>query len=86
MHTVYKFAAPLPGQRLVHAAPAPFKILTLQLQNGVPTMWALVNTNDEKVECRFTALGTGHELPEWATRYVGTYQLPDGTVWHVWHE
>ena len=59
--------------------------LSVQLQGGVPTLWALTVAGDPLVERNVLTVGTGHEFSfngkEHA--FIDTYQLEDGTVWHV---
>jgi hypothetical protein len=58
------------------------EILTVQLQNGSPWIWALVDTSEELVERNFNIVGTGWELEEFNHKYITTFQ--NGSyVWHV---
>lgn len=69
--------------------PASAEVLTVQLQQGKPVLWALVNPTAPEEARRFLIAGTGHDLPPGVSRrrYVGTFQIPDPvfgvTVWHV---
>lgn len=61
------------------------RILSVQVQNGVPCIWALVDTNSEKVTRILQCRGTGHDcegvIPD---RFVGTFQLHGGAlVFHL---
>ncbi len=60
------------------------ELLTVQIQNGEPCLWARVDT-DEMIEVRQIAIhGTGHELPDTTRKYIGTYQMANGTlIFHV---
>lgn len=67
------------------------EILTIQVQNGFPTIWYLID--DDKPLCRRTLeiFGTGNpikELPPTQTRqYIGTFQLLSGAiVFHVFEK
>jgi hypothetical protein len=59
------------------------KVLTIQTQNGLPYIWALVDTD---VECDFryfTIVGTGHDFPE-ADDFTYINTIQDGPfVWHI---
>ena len=59
--------------------------LSVQLQGGVPTLWALTAVGGPLVERSVVTVGTGHKFSfnNRAHKFVDTYQLPDGTVWHV---
>lgn len=59
------------------------KVLTFQMQDEVPTIWALVNTQEFDNEVRrFDLLGTGFEFERTTDKsYIGTVQQG----WLVWH-
>lgn len=61
--------------------PADVEILTIQIQNGVPCIWALVSPDAPKRKVAFEIYGTGNPVPENAKRkYIGTYQLEKGAL------
>ena len=81
MRTIWKF--PLPGFNGYVMVPFGAEILTVQMQERVPCIWALVNPNAKKVPQEFRIFGTGHDVDvprNW--RYLGTVQN-GGLVWHV---
>lgn len=87
MKSIWKF--PLqdqPGRQIVEM-PKGARILSLQMQRGVPTIWALVDlpTIEDELPCQaFFIYGTGWEMPDSPGDYVGTYQSVSGRyVWHV---
>lgn len=58
------------------------EILSVQMQRGVITLWALVDPTAPVVTRSFVVVGTGHDLPDGNLMYRGTVQA--GTfVWHV---
>ena len=65
--------------------PGGSRILSVDNQNGVLTLWAMVNT-DRPVEPRHIRIvGTGHEIADKAAaslEFIGTV-LMDPFVWHV---
>ena len=79
MKTVYKYE--LRSQDSSISLPEEAEILTVQLQNGIPTLWALVDPENE-LETRFISIvGTGWEVAE-TVKYICTYM--DGPfVWHA---
>ena len=66
------------------------KFLSIQLQDGVPTVWAVCNigiTRKEKTYNIFK-VGTGHGwgIEHWSDEnYIGTIQ-ENGYVWHYFWE
>lgn len=79
MKTVHKF--PLWADAARVQMPAGARVLAVQIQNGVPCLWAEVDT-EQQLETRiFRTVGTGHELGDGLV-YVGTYQMPP-LVFHV---
>jgi hypothetical protein len=61
--------------------------LCIQMQFGTPCVWAIVDTEQEQEIRGFYIVGTGHEIPERAGRYVGTFQLGGGQyVFHLFEE
>ena len=62
------------------------KVLTVQVQHGIPVLWAEVDTKAEKEERCFEIFGTGNEMPEdmgVERRYICTIQMPGS--WVVLH-
>lgn len=61
------------------------EILTVQEQYGKPCLWALVDAESKKENRIFCIHGTGHDVSSsHAKKYVGTYQLMDGSlIFHV---
>lgn len=82
--TIYKYSLPLLASEFSIDMPKGSKILSLQLQDEWPTIWALVNHSVGLVTRKFIIVGTGFSLGlNWKVLdYVGTYQK-DGFVWHV---
>ena len=94
---IWKYQIPIREQFVYVEMPEGSIILpsTLQLQEGVPTFWALVDPKKPKVQRTFFIMGTGREFPEGGTfDYVGTIQMvrkyDDGhgrwdEITYVWH-
>lgn len=53
-------------------------LLDVQVQNGVPCLWARVDPLAPLVPRGFVTHGTGHAVPDTTVAYVGTYQINDG--------
>lgn len=62
--------------------PRDARILTLQLQDEEPTLWAVVDPQAPCEPRRFVIVGTGHPVPEDVGPYVGTWQWP-ALVFHL---
>lgn len=59
------------------------QILSLQLQKGIPTIWALVDPEAVTYTRRFFVVATGEEIGD-HLEYVGTFQVPESElVFHI---
>lgn len=62
------------------------EILSVQTQDDVPTVWALVDPKAPPVSRLFHIFGTGHPIPGLfgPSSFVATFQQRDGAfVWHM---
>lgn len=79
--TIYKYPLTLDGFSEEIEMPLGARILTLQTQGDIPTLWAIVDPRELMETRLFGAIGTGHPVPANGS-YVGTWQ--DGPyVWHL---
>lgn len=61
------------------------QVLTVQMQHGAATLWALVEPGASEDKRHFLIVGTGHSFDASGLRYVGTFQVAHGAlVWHLW--
>lgn len=76
MKTVLKF--PLGAANITRIKmPKGSNILSVQLHEGTPHIWALVDTEAKQMEMRTIAIfETGKPLFKDAKRYIGTFQIP----------
>ena len=83
MVSIWKFALQTIDKQKIKM-PVGAELLTVQVQNGEPCLWARVDT-EEPIEPRQIAIhGTGHELPDSTRKYIGTYQMAGDTlIFHV---
>ena len=82
MKKIYKYELPVDGG-IITIKQCIIKILSIQEQNGIPVMWAIVDPDNEAVEpLEIVAIGTGWELPTELEDYLGTAQDEYGYVWH----
>jgi len=79
MKTIYKYT--LHSQDCSLQLPKGAEILSVQLQNQIPTLWALVNPMTVTEERHICIVGTGWQVED-NMKYITTYM--DGYfVWHV---
>ncbi len=78
--TIWKF--PLTQENV--DMPQGSRLLTVQIQHGVPTLWAEVNPKEETVTRRLAVIGTGwvDGIPE-HLGYIATFQQ-GVMVFHVY--
>jgi hypothetical protein len=81
--TIYKYKLEKTIQEL--DIPVGGKVLSLQVQDNVPCIWVLVDSNKLKVTRTFETFGTGQTIPPpYVREYIGTFQLLRGNlVYHV---
>lgn len=80
---VWKYELKIVSEQKIEM-PVMAKLLCVQVQNGAPQLWALVNPNAPMERRRILTLGTGHPADGKPGEYVGTYQVEDGSlVFHV---
>lgn len=83
MKTIWKYPLPTAGAPSLYM-PAGAQILSLQVQGGVPCLWALVDPSRTQETRFFHIVGTGHELADNPGIYVGTFQVEGGEfVFHL---
>jgi hypothetical protein len=58
------------------------RVLTLQMQDDEPTLWAVVEPEAPPELRQFVIVGTGHEVPAGTGGYVGSWQWPS-LVFHL---
>lgn len=84
--SIWKFPIASPEQTTIKM-PGGAEILTIQTQNGMPCIWALVNPENDTEERCFEIFGTGHDVPVdmgIERKYINTFQLNGGgLVYHL---
>ena len=82
MSTIYKY--PLGPGRTKLLLPHGAQVLTVQMQQGEPCLWARVDPGNPPERRVFDTFGTGHKMPDDRTLvYVATFQMDGGAL--VWH-
>lgn len=82
--TIWKFVLNLADEQDV-LMPEGAAILSCQVQNGTPCIWALVRPDAPTQEVRrIQIFGTGHPMDVTPKVFVGTFQIHGGAlVFHV---
>lgn len=87
MITIYKYLLPT-AEVFELSLPKASRFLSLQLQNGQPCMWFLVDDAKPLFSRTFGICGTGNKFPDIGpaqlSEFLGTFQLNGGSlVFHV---
>lgn len=84
MKTIYKYNLSIQDSVKIDM-PLGSEILTVQIQKDALYVWALVETEEKKMETRiFRIVGTGHWFNLTYYRYISTFQMNEGIlVFHV---
>ena len=84
MRTIYKYRlASLFGPQQI-AVPLGAIPLTIQLQEGEPTLWCEVENTLSLDFMTLLVCGTGQPLSDSHGKYVGTWQEDSGLVYHAY--
>ena len=83
MNSIWKYPLKVVDEQTLDV-PEGAEVMTVQVQNGTPCLWARVDPAAPKIPRKIITRGTGHPVPETIWRYIGTYQIKDGAlVFHV---
>lgn len=81
-NTIWKFPFVIEDVVTV-SMPEDATVLSVQVQNGEPCIWAVVDPSNPIVMRIFHLRGTGHALGE-VGQFIGTFQMMDGgLVFHL---
>lgn len=82
--TIWKYELQVTDKQVIKI-PEGVQYLCVQVQNGVPCLWAIVDPTAELRDRRIETYGTGHPIAIHGKRkYLGSYQLKEGAlVFHV---
>lgn len=82
--TLYKYQLPSFSDVVDISMPSGAAVLHVDVQHGVPCLWARVDPLAPEVLRRFRIAGTGHTLGSNVGRHLGTFQLQGGSlIFHV---
>lgn len=80
---VFKYTLKVTDEQTIEI-PSPADLLTVQIQHGMPQLWAIVDENTKTRPITLLTVGTGNPMPDNYRKYLGTYQLSGGAlVFHV---
>ena len=78
---IYKY--PLTQTRTNIEMPLQSRVLCVQMQNDIPTVWAMIGNEGIKMNRTFVLIPTGFSTGTLNLDYIGTVQHLDGIVFHV---
>ncbi len=85
---IFKYEVPIQDSIIIDL-PVDSKILSFQIQNGKPYIWALVDPDELLVSRYFTIIPTGAEI-EYLSEilvYIGTVQMACGAmIFHLFED
>jgi hypothetical protein len=79
LETIWKFPLSVTDQVTIQV-PEGAQILSLQVQGGIPCLWAKVNPDNPKKPMKIGIYGTGHEHQEIPGIFIATFQMEGGTL------
>ena len=85
MKKIYKYELPIGGHTITIDDPIE-KVLSIQLQYGGPTMWAMIDFDLPNKSTHIISVGTGWEITAGVDEYIGTVQDEQGFVWHYFSQ
>lgn len=84
MKTIWKQRLDLVDEQIIFF-PIDSQLLCVQIQQGNPYIWALVDSEAPNSGYSILQCGTGHPTPDSKWTYLDTYQLENGIVLHVFY-
>lgn len=83
MKTIWKYQLDAVGKQRVYMKQKA-EILAVQVQDGNPCIWALVDPEQSSIQRTLRIYGTGQPIEDDPGRYIGTFQFDGGSlVFHV---
>lgn len=79
--TIWKFPLTTTDVQTVEI-PSDYEILTIQIQDGIAYMWALVSPDVRMIKIVIETFGTGQPMKNGLRKYIGTLQIPGPLVFH----
>ncbi len=89
MIAIHKFPLLVTDRQTIQI-PAYSRLLTVKLQDDVPTIWAMVDTTQEMIERDIVMFGTGQPIIKGLLlSFIGTVQIVnegDSFIWHIFED
>lgn len=87
MKAIYKYVVPFDNYPTINMHTI-YELLHVDNQNEQFCLWAIVDPESEKVETKFTIVGTGQRFDDYLDYdYVGSALFQGGLyVWHLFRE
>lgn len=61
------------------------KMLTVQVQNGVPCIWYESDPNNSLTDIKIAIYATGQDMPDIKQTYIATFQMEESKkIYHVY--
>lgn len=79
MKTVYKYRLDMAFPHQVISMDEGAQMLTVQIQDGIPHLWALVDPTRPHVIRTVSIIGTGQPMPDDGV-YISTFQMHGGAL------
>lgn len=79
MRTIYKYPLRIVDEQTVRM-PIGAELLSVQMQNGLPCLWATVDPDLGERSRRILIRGTGHPLTGQEGRHISTFQMQGGAL------
>lgn len=81
--TIWKFPLKVKDVQQIEM-PQGTRLLSVQVQRGIPCLWALVDEQAPREKRLIVTYETGHYVHDGTRAFVGTYQIDGGElVFHV---
>lgn len=87
MKRIYKYHVRIDDVQTIDL-PQGAQVLSVQVQDGIPYIWACVNPSAKSEPRQFRLYGTGHPIEEdCLLKFIGTFQIFGGRlVYHLFEE
>jgi hypothetical protein len=82
MSRIFKYPLSIESTQVAQL-PIGARILTIKEQEGVPTLWAVVDQTELMADVQVKIVATGEEFEIEPWRYITTLVMENGLVWHV---
>lgn len=82
---IFKYILTISSKQTIEI-PRGFRILSVQNQNNNITLWCLIDDENGPTDVNFRIYATGQSCGMSVENYIGTVQMNNGLVWHIFKE